>query len=584
MKLKKRLAFPQFPTWFVTLMICCLALLFAGLRLWLVQAQNLRYQGFNVHDDMLFVQLAMNVRDTGWFGPFTNLTLAKGPFYPFFLAGNSLLGLPLLLTQNVLYILSVACICYAVRPLIKNDAITFGMFVLLLFQPASLDADANNRVLRAAPSIFLSLFTLAGLIKAFSTKLTLLSAIFLGPMTGLALAAFCLNREDAIWLAPAVLLILGASWGIQLSQRRALRPLFTFTTGFVCFLLGPILAVMLINAHFYQLFTITEFQHSAFPAAYGALLRVRPAQRMQYIPVTASTRYLLYSVSPTFREIAYPLEVYFAQGWAENSVDITGLPPEAKEIAGGWWMWALRDGVSGAGHYESANTAARYYFRLAQEINSLCDSGKLMCFKPHASMTPVLHVDDVFRIVPGFFQFFVSYFTSLKFSVYGEASSGDYALLQYQTITHETFQVNADAAVTSWQDASLNDKKLFVLDSIIGIFQRLMLPIVLLGIAGTFYSILQKDVDSVIELGLFASAMTLLVIVTIIHFTSFPAFGTLYLNALYPFLIISSILSITRTYRLIRKKLLLQSFHKAKLRIIHKGFDDLFRVHFMSQD
>jgi|GEM_PF-1309378 len=585
MQLMKFFAWPRPPQWVVTTVLVTVALTLCGLRLWLVEAQELTYQGNGIHDDMLFVQLALNIQDTGWLGPYNNLTLAKGPFYPYFLAVNSFFGLPLLFTQNILYLLSVAALSFALRPFIKNDVLLLLLFGLLVFQPASFEVDANNRAIRSATAVFLALFTLAGLIRVFASRISQHEAVLIGPATGLVFAFFCLNREDSVWLLPAVLTILGGKWIVSYFSRQISRPLFTFTSGFVCFTLLPICAVMVMNARSYQVFAVTEFQHPAFIEAYGSLLRVRPTQRLQYIPLNASTRYLLYSLSPAFRSLAYPMEVLFAQSWAGNSVDLTGLPSEAKEIAGGWWMWALRDAASSAGYYKSGATAAGYYYQLAKEMNALCDSGNLICHPRHSSLSPILSKEDLVRVIPGYFQLFRSYFTVFLFSPYNNPSDGHaVSEFQYRIVTLEQLYHNQNNYLTDWKTATMKEKKLFVLSAVASGYQQGAFPFVILGLVSSAYLVYQKDIFSWVAAGISGSALTLHCIVTIIHFTAFPAFFNSYLNALYPFFLVASFVSILRAGPYFLRQLLLSTLYKAKPRITKKGFDDFFRIQLMSKD
>jgi hypothetical protein len=65
------------------------------------------------HDDLLFLRLARSILDGEWLGPYEQLTLVKGPFLPLFLAASAKLGLPFLLSQEVLYLLGSAVVMLA---------------------------------------------------------------------------------------------------------------------------------------------------------------------------------------------------------------------------------------------------------------------------------------------------------------------------------------------------------------------------------------------------------------------------------------------------------------------------------------
>jgi hypothetical protein len=51
-------------------------------------------------------------------------------------------------------------------------------------------------------------------------------------------------------------------------------------------------------------------------------------------------------------------------------------------------MWALRDAVAHAGHYVTPQQAASFYERLAAEINTACDEGRIPCLAPRATLAP----------------------------------------------------------------------------------------------------------------------------------------------------------------------------------------------------
>ena len=84
------------------------------------------------HDDRLFLNLADQILQGNWLGKYNNLTLAKGCFYPLFIAFNFILGLPLLLTQRILYIISGLILIYSLKFLIKSRTILLLIFVIYI--------------------------------------------------------------------------------------------------------------------------------------------------------------------------------------------------------------------------------------------------------------------------------------------------------------------------------------------------------------------------------------------------------------------------------------------------------------------
>jgi hypothetical protein len=373
-----------FPVWFFAGII-----VFALIKLWLIKGQTLIAFGPAAHDDRLFLSLAENIINGNWLGNYNNLTLAKGCFYPIWIALVFILNIPLLLAQHLLYSFSVLVLIFALRPLINKPTILLLLFGALLFNPVTYD-QTTLRVLREGiyPSLsLLVIATLIGVLGSFRSKNKIFVAWLL--CLGILLSAFWLTREEGIWIMPMVGLVLLWTaiklWRSNISDR--LCRCVLLLTPFIV-LSGAILAISAINLNAYGSFTTVEFKNHDFLDAYGALTRVKAEKVIDRVPVTKETRMRIYPLSPAFAELKPFLEGEGGKAWAEVSRQVY---PELKgeEIAGGWFMWALRDAVAAAGHCTSAKEAMAFYRRLADEINSACDDGALDSYSKRSSMMPV---------------------------------------------------------------------------------------------------------------------------------------------------------------------------------------------------
>ena len=136
-------SFLGFPLW---AWFCFTILVF--IKIWLVSGQTLCALGWNIHDDMLFLNLASALIEGNWLGRYTQITLVKGPFYPLWIAAIHFLSIPLLLAQHLLYV--TACIIFgiSVRPLLRNTPVVILLFSSLLFNPMSYADGPMTRVLR----------------------------------------------------------------------------------------------------------------------------------------------------------------------------------------------------------------------------------------------------------------------------------------------------------------------------------------------------------------------------------------------------------------------------------------------------
>jgi hypothetical protein len=89
------------------------------------------------YDAGLFVRQAENLLSGLWLGPYDNLTLLKGPFYPVWIAFGWLIGLPILVTQGLAYALSCLLLVRGLRPWLRSEPAAYAVFLVILFNPAT---------------------------------------------------------------------------------------------------------------------------------------------------------------------------------------------------------------------------------------------------------------------------------------------------------------------------------------------------------------------------------------------------------------------------------------------------------------
>src|SRR5262245_33964745 len=67
-----------------------------------------------MYDDALFIRLATALRSGDWLGAYDHLTLAKGMFYPLFIAVMSFLHIPLKFAEHAGYLGAAAVLAFAI--------------------------------------------------------------------------------------------------------------------------------------------------------------------------------------------------------------------------------------------------------------------------------------------------------------------------------------------------------------------------------------------------------------------------------------------------------------------------------------
>ena len=327
-------------------------------------------------DDALFVRGARSLLGGHWLGPYSSLTLAKGPGYTVFLALNYLLGTSEVQLQSALYAFSCAFFADSIFRLTRSSGLSLAMFAILLWHPYVVPVQVIRDDIYGAQSL---------LYFGCLTRLVLLEnppvqRRFWAVAAGLAFAWLWTTREESVWaIPPTFVLCLPLLW----KARRRWPDLAVFSGT------AALILALIATANFaaYRTFVIVDMKGQAYSRAISALQSVRVGDREPYVPVPARVREAVYTVSPAFRS----LKDYFnGAGRPFTEAGCPLYPNSCGDYAGGWFMWAFRDGAETTGHYTSAREAAAFYNQIASEVRNACAAGRLRCEpSPIPFMPPV---------------------------------------------------------------------------------------------------------------------------------------------------------------------------------------------------
>ncbi len=501
--------------------------LFSVFKLWLVSGQGFFVGGDLIYDDYLFINQAAHIVDAQWLGAFNHLTLAKDPGYPLWLGFSHFLHVPGFFLQHFLYVFACVVMALSLKPLIRQPLVLTLLFLVLLFNPVSF-SDVSTRAVQENIYPALSLLTLAGFM-GMLLRIREGKPLLWALGAGLFFAWFWITRGEGVWLLPSILLLLAASlWELGF-QRKLLLLFLPFL-----FVLASTLTISTINKQHYGIFAVTEFKRSEFLEAYGSLARIQDEDWQQFVPVTQKQLALAYKVSPAMAELQPFLEGGLGEKWKNVSANFSGrsLPGE---IEGGWFMWALREGVAEAGHYSEGPEAMAFYEKIASEIDAACEAQTIPCRAKKASMRPPLTSQNLKPFLKSFSQGakFLIRFEGL--TAHSKESRGDeMAMKLYSQFMRPNLPVDADAF------------KLKVLESV-GRLHQLFVPMFfLLSLPLGVFWIFKKRKSALffIVCALFLALLARLAILALIDSTSFAAINIRYFSPLYPLITLGLFLTL----------------------------------------
>jgi hypothetical protein len=512
-----------------------------ALRLWLVAGQTIWALGSAAYDDALFMRLAGSLTQGRWLGPYDHLTLAKGPFYPMWIAASFRLGVPLLLGQHLLYALACAVFVSGLAPALRAKHWRAFLFTALLFNPASYDALAMTRVTREGvyPALtLLVLGTAAGSILRLGGSRG--GSAGWGLALGASSAAFWLCREERAWIAPALLLMVA---GLVVRERPVpwRRLAGTLAVSFAPFLVlvGGVQAENFVR---YRAFVVTELTEGPFQQAYAALARVSHEGFRPYVPLPVKTRAQIYAVSSSFAELRPFLEGAAGQAW--TSVGCSSIWV-CDDIAGGWMLWALRDSAAAAGKYRDAARAADYWRAVASEVNAACDAGRLACSATLPAYLPQLRREYLPIAARSLEHAFIATATFEGASSHPRRSVGpEPLLLPFRALSLSRLSpLRTEGKNSPPAQGGLDARKLAILDGIVTFYQCLVPMLAgcaLVALAcGIAWAVRRRRPPPllVITCALLVGAAVRVMLIALVDATSFGAIYTHYLSPAYPLLL-----------------------------------------------
>lgn len=333
------------------------------------------------HDDAWFWQHARSIVSGQWLGDYDRLTLMKGAGYPLFLAINHVLGMPLPVLQALLYSLGCLLLMLAVSRMTGRPWSGLLLLLGLQWHPMALEWQRIIRDNISAAQVLLSLACVAWFLLSRSAK----GRLAWGTAAGLTLGWFWTTREDGIWILPGIGLLLLACVPQVRGDRAGLRGLGAGLLLLALTFAGFPALIAAANGMKYGRFETVDVKSAPFSDAISSLQRVRVGDVVAHVPVPEKVRLAVYPVSPTFARLRPYLEGT-GKHWMRHGCRV--YADTCGDYAGGWFMWAFRDGANSVGAYESADAAAAFYRAISEEVETACRTGRLTCAPSMIDLMP----------------------------------------------------------------------------------------------------------------------------------------------------------------------------------------------------
>jgi hypothetical protein len=442
---------------------------------------------FSPHDDSLYLSRALQLLNDGSFGPYDSKVLTKLPGISIWLAGLRALGLPYLITMNVLYAGAGLYVLLGLRRCGMHGLVLLAIWALYILNPVSMSQDWV-RILREPLSTIL-------LVTLFGAALHMLICIRVRKRHWPHLLVFCgmlafsmLVREEDKLLWGLLLLVAAAVFLDALAQGRL--PQWGLRQA-APLLIVPALAVLgsdfvlrqMVEAR-YGLPILHDYGEGEYPKLLAAIRSIDSKTDNRLVMVTQEALAQLRTVTPEFAPV---IDILPPPGPGTFSCQLQGV---CTEWSNGWMPFWIKDAAFSAGFTPNLVAGQQYFKGVREQIEEACRSGRMKCSSRGSGVLPPFELRWTRAFVTEFIRLLGMVRNPLPGGLGGPGSDRNtYAELRLiaQTVT-------MDVTETKMQSGLKTAAAPLVADAFVGWRWALMTPhlviasmVLVLGLLALFY-------------------------------------------------------------------------------------------------
>lgn len=341
---------------------------------------------FSPHDDSLYLLRAFHLLTDGSLGPYDGRLLIKQPGISLWLAGVRLLGIPYLLSINLLYAFAGIYFISALKRCNVNRLLLLLAFGLYLFNPVSIDHQWIH-VYREPLSISLLVLVLGSMLFVLAhLSEKQLSIMHLSMLAVVFTFAVMVREEDRLLYGLLGIFIVVALWlfwpifrGLSWASRSGIMALVLLP--FMLALAGNVAMRSYVERH-YGAPLINDFGDGEFPRLIAAIRSVESRKDNRHVMITQEALGKIRIAVPAFAPVIDRLPVPSRTSYSCDRFKV------CSEWTNGWEMFWIKDFAFVAGLTPTLPAGQAYFRNIRLEIERACQDGRLKCRDKGKGMFP----------------------------------------------------------------------------------------------------------------------------------------------------------------------------------------------------